>query len=172
MDIGVVTGRGRRSTAGVAASLVAALVLAGCGDAEADGEVDLFESGTLQRLELDDRVVAGGEGVDDDDEAVAYSVMCLWASGAHGPLAVIPAVGDEDRAEIRDVQINFDRDSLRLTSVALRIGEDWSRWSEGSGVEAPVFRTEGSDFSLDGQLTGAAGTRVLGVAGSCETPFG
>lgn len=70
MDIGVVTGRGRRSTAGVAASLVAALVLAGCGDAEADGEVDLFESGTLQRLELDDRVVAGGEGVDDDDEAV------------------------------------------------------------------------------------------------------
>ncbi|MBB0967963.1 hypothetical protein G6016_03115 [Dietzia aerolata] len=170
MGIGVVTFRVRRSVAGVVASLASALVLAGCGGAEPDREVELFESGTLERLELDGRVVAGGDGVDDD--AAGFAVMCLWASSRSGPLVVTPEVADEDWAEIRDVQINFDRDSLRLTSVDLRIGEDWSRWSEGAGAEAPVFRTEGSDFSLDGQLTGAAGTRVLGVSGSCETPFG
>lgn len=107
------------------------------------------------------------------DEDAPYTVMCLWASSEHGPLSIIPAADDVGRAQIRDIQIYLDRESLRLTSVALRVEDTWSGWDEDAGGEAPapVFRVEGNDFSLDGTLSGPAGTHEVTVAGSCETSF-
>lgn len=153
-----------------AVPLVVALVSAGCGGEEPGRGVDLFESGTLQRLELDGRVSVGDE-VDDDDAAAAYTVMCLWATSEHGPLSIIPGPDEADEAGLRDIQIFFDRESLGLTSVALRVGDDWTSWEAGDGAEPPVFRVGGPEFSLDGTLTGTAATHRLGVAGTCETAF-
>lgn len=149
--------------------LVAVLALAGCGGEEPDRGFELFESGTLERLELDGRVLVGDEV--DDDAAGVYVVMCMWAWSEHAPLTIIPAPDSADRAALRDLQIHIDRQSLRLTSAELRVDDDWVRWEASDGGETPVFRVDGTEFSLDGTLTGAAGTHVVGVAGACETPF-
>ena len=152
--------------------LVAVLAVACCGGEEPGRDLELYESGTLHRLELDGRALVGGEFDDDDDNTAAagYVVLCLWASSG-GPLTIIPETDDVDRAALRDIQIQFDRESLRLTSVALRVEDDWTSWEAGDGGESPVFRVDGTGFSLDGTLTGTAGAHELGVAGSCETPF-
>lgn len=146
--------------------LVAVLAVAGCGGEEPDRKIELFESGTLERLELDGRVLVGDEVDDDDDAADVYVVMCM-----SNPLTVIPSTDAGDRAALRDLQIYIDRETLRLTSVALRVEDDWVHWEAGDGGEAPVFRVDGTEFSLDGTLTDAAGTHVVGVAGTCETLF-
>lgn len=151
--------------------LVAVLALAGCGGEEPGRGMELYESGTLQRLELDGRALVGDEFDDDDNAAAAYTVMCLWASSEQGPLTIIPDADDVDRAALRDIQIHFDRESLRLTSVALRVADDWMSWEAGDGGESPVFAVDGTRFSLDGTLSGTAGAHQLGVAGTCETPF-
>lgn len=144
--------------------LVVMFALAGCGGAEPDRGVELFESGTLERLELDGRVL-------DDDDDVEYVVMCLWTSSENAPLTIIPDTADADRASIRDIHIHFDRDTLRLTAVDLRVEDDWSRWGEESTGEPPVFRASGHEFSLAAELSGAGGTHELAVSGSCGSPF-
>lgn len=151
--------------------LAVAFVLSGCGGEEPGGGVDLFESGTLQRLELDGRVLVGDE-LHDDDAAAAYTVLCLWASSEHGPVSITPGPDHVDRAPLRDIQIHFDRQSLGLDSVTLRVEDDVASWEAGNGGESPGFRVDGTEFSLDGTLTGTAATYQLGVDGACETAFG